>query len=164
MVFIQNIFVGRKAMELKIGKAMYKILTEMIDALSDDITCVIAKDNVITHKLNGRGVSPIRLTYLSTPEVLKNSIIADKIIGKAASVLAVLAGVDYVYGTTMSESAIDYLTRHNIGFSYAHKVDIIINRTNDGMCPLESSVLNIDDPTQAFAAMNMTIAELMKNR
>ena len=67
-------------------------------------------------------------------------------IGKAAVLLLVLAGVKRAYATVMSESGL--LLRH-LGF-LRYRVSIILNRA--GPCPMEEAMDRIKDPVRALVA------------
>ena len=69
---------------------------------------------------------------------LKGAIIADKVIGKAASSILAVAGVKAIYADVMSKYAIPVLEENGIRFEYAKLVDYIENNDKTGMCPMES--------------------------
>ena len=78
---------------------------------------------------------------------------ADKIVGKAAALLFVLANVSEVYGEVMSEAGLAVLRQHHIPCSYNTLAPYIINRRGDGMCPMEQTIHTIDDPAVALPAL-----------
>lgn len=86
-----------------------------------------------------RGVAPM-VGFLREGRALSGYSAADRVIGKAAAMLFVKAGIREVYAYTMSESAVDVLTAHGIPFSYEKLTDRIMNRSNTGLCPMESTV------------------------
>jgi hypothetical protein len=76
--------------------------------------------------------------------------IADKVIGKAAALLMVYAGVKEVFTPTISDPAVEVFEKHNVKITYDKVVERIINRTGDGLCPMESLCLNVENPEEAF--------------
>ena len=124
-------------------------------------TCIVMRDGVIVREAKGRGVSPIVQFLENEPNILKNSEVADKVIGKAAAMLLVIAGAKYVYGELMSVSGRDFLEKHGVALSYGRCIDVISNRTGNGICPLEKSVMEIDDPHEGYERLKVTIAQLM---
>lgn len=125
-------------------------------------TCIIIKDNTIIYKASGRGVKPLIELYENNPDILKDAFVVDKVIGKAAAMIAVLGGATKVYGVLMSSAAQTYLNNHTIPNDCGRCVEIISNRTGDGMCPLETAVMDTDDPEQAYKLLKETIQRLMK--
>jgi hypothetical protein len=43
-------------------------------------------------------------------------------------------------------------------------VDVIINRAGDGMCPMEETVLNMNDAKEGIEALRRKRAELMASQ
>jgi len=131
---------------------------------NNEATCIIKVSPINYISQSGNGVKPLLYFYENTPLLLKNKVVYDRVIGKAAATICVLAGVKKVFGKIMSKSAKEYLEKHNIKYSYDILVDIIENRTGDGMCPLEASVLNINDPQEGLKSLKETIKKLMSKK
>ena len=110
---------------------------------------------------HGRGVRPLLQLLENAPETLHGAVLADKIIGKAAAMIAVLGGVAAIHTLTASESALNFLQGAGIPAAARQTVPYIINRTGDGMCPLEQTVREVDDPAAALPLLKATIAKLM---
>ena len=90
---------------------------------------------------------------------------ADKIVGKAAAMLYKLLNVNDIYGEVMSIRAINFLEQNNINFKYKIKTNEIINRKGTGICPMEQTVLNIENPTEAKKLLENKLKELkIKNK
>ena len=121
-------------------------------------SCVVVKRNEITETINARGIAPILKLYENG--TLKDAFIVDKIIGKAAAMLMTLGEIKGCYGVTMSQSAIDWLTKKGIPFEYRFCTDKIINRTGDDICPMEKTVQSLNDEKDALEAVKKKIAEL----
>lgn len=102
------------------------------------------------------------LDWLSAGTDLRGFCAADKIVGKAAALLFVLAGVCCVHGCVMSRAAKEVFDLHNIPCSYDVLTDHIINRQGDGICPMEQTVLQISDPKDALNALLKKREELIK--
>jgi len=123
--------------------------------------CVLMHGGVIVGEASGMGVKPILQFLENEPDLLKGADAADKVIGKAAAILLVLGGVQYVYGEIMSEAGRDFLKSHGVACSCGRLVARITSRDGTGMCPLEMSVADIDDPQAGYKAIKETIAVLM---
>ena len=123
-----------------------------------EYTCVLCKDGIV-HTSIKKGVTPL-VEWLTNGMDIKNFSAADRIVGKAAALLFVLGGVKEVYAPVMSETAVDILSRHGILAKYSTLVQTIINRNGTGPCPMEQAVTAIEDPTEAFKAIQNTLATL----
>ena len=129
--------------------------------VTETATCILLKNGEIVHTGSGRGVKPLLAAYEENPSLLRGAVLADKIIGKAAAMIAVLGGVRQVFALTMSTAAREYLAAHNIPSACGHEVKMIFNRTGDGLCPLEQSVLELSEPEAGYRALKETIRRLM---
>ena len=122
---------------------------------------IAKRNNIVFYTSNDIGVKPILSKINEDMNFYKNVDIEDTIVGKAAACLYVLAKIKFVYAHTLSESAKIYLEKNNVSFKYDKLVKEIRNRTNTDMCPLEKSVIHIEDPVAAKIALENTIKELM---
>lgn len=102
---------------------------------------VMNKNGEIREFYNRRVIDIVSLIK-SGENFLDGAIIADKVIGKVASALLVLAGVKEIYARTISEYAIEVLENNNIKYSFGNRVDYIINNDKSGMCPMENKFKN----------------------
>ncbi len=128
------------------------------------ISCLIVQSGEIVYEADGRGVSPLMRVLQEQPALLKDAAVFDKIIGKAAAMIVVLGGCKSAYGEKMSDAAYDYLCAHKVEAQYGTRIPMIINRAGTGLCPLESSVLEIDDPTLGYARLLETIKSLQAKK
>lgn len=125
---------------------------------------IARRDNKIIYCSNDIGVKPILSKLNEDINFYKNADIEDTVVGKAAACLYVLADIKFVYAHTLNESAKSYLEKNSVSFKYDELVKEIRNRTNTDMCPLEKSVIHIDDPVIAKIALENTIKELMNQK
>ena len=137
----------------------YDAAEEAIEMIkSGKATCITVKNNKILN-----AASPIGISYLLNlydKDELDGVFLADTIIGKAAAMVLTKGGAKACYGYTVSESGLKWLNEHNIPVSYTNLTSVIQNRKGDGMCPMEETVLNIDNADEAITALNRKVAEL----
>lgn len=125
---------------------------------------IASRDNKIIYCSNEIGVKPILSKLNENIDFYKDADIEDTVVGKAAACLYVLAKIKFVYAHTLSELAKTYLEKNNIPFKYDELVKEIRNRTNTDICPLEKSVIHIDDPVIAKTALENVIQILMNQK
>lgn len=134
-----------------------------LNLISDDVAaCIVIKDNTIIKTEYGRGIAPV--IELLEGGFLKDAYIVDKVIGKAAAMIFTLGGAKGCYGITVSASAAEWLKNNGVEVKYENLVDMIVNRTGDGMCPMEQTVLNMDNDEEALAALKNKVHELRQNQ
>lgn len=119
-----------------------------------------AKNNLGEHKISIvsstlsltsdlRGVMPI-IDFINKGYDLSGASVADLVVGKAAAMLFIKAGIKDVDTIIISKPALKVLEEHHITVKYEKLVDNIINRDKTGLCPFESLVLDVDDVSIAY--------------
>lgn len=119
-----------------------------------------AKNNLGEHKISIvsstlsltsdlRGVMPI-IDFINKGYDLSGASVADLLVGKAAAMLFIKAGIKDVDTIIISKPALKVLEEHHITVKYEKLVDNIINRDKTGLCPFESLVLDVDDVSIAY--------------
>ena len=119
----------------------------------------VARDNKLLFTSQKSGVAGL-LEALDR-ELLQGSALADKVIGRAAAMIAVAGGVQSVYTPLISAGAQQALQQAGLDFIAEKTVPGIINRQGSGPCPMEEATQGIDDPPTAVAAVRSRLAELM---
>ena len=138
--------------------AARKLLTE------NKAACILLNaDGKMIACESGRGISPLLNVYDKFNGDLKNCTVVDKVIGRATAAIAVCGKVRHVHAEIMSKGAVDMLKKHNISVTYTLLVPVILNRKKNGLCPMEETVLKIDDPVKALSALRIKLADLRKN-
>lgn len=162
-IVIQLILIPSVVMALEHGMGRRKMdsLQSAINLIKEETaTCVVMKDHKIIKTISGQGIAPVIDLY--EQGVLKDAFVADKIIGKAAAMIMVLGGVKEVYGKVMSRAGKEYLESRGVKVSYGQCIDMISNRAGNGICPMERTVMEIEEPAEALAALKETLATLRK--
>ncbi len=108
---------------------------------------------------DGRGISPM-MRFISQGRDLSGYSAADLIVGKAAAMLFVRAGIVSVYARVISEGGYEFLKAHGIVCTYDTLTERIINRQGTDICPMERTVLNIDDIEEGYKALQKKSEEL----
>ncbi|MDR1017634.1 MAG: DUF1893 domain-containing protein [Lachnospiraceae bacterium] len=142
------------------------ILNRTIERLNEkDLSCIVMdiKGN-IKFEEKGIGIKPLMTHLRLDKHAFKDLCIIDTVVGKAAALMSILGEAVYVHGIVMSETAMKILDEKGIPYSYDNKVPFIHNRTETGMCPMEETVKDIDDPSLAFMCLEETIKRLMSGK
>ena len=105
-----------------------------------------------------RGISPM-MDFIEEGRDVAGYSVADKIVGKAAAFLFVLARVREVYAEVLSAEGKRVLDENGIPCSFSALTDKIINRKGDGMCPMETLVQKETDPERAYALLKKKLSE-----
>ncbi len=125
---------------------------------NENCTCVLCKGDSLYHS-HHRGVRPL-LDFLDSGLDFTGYCAADKVVGKATAYLYCLLGVKTVYANVLSDAAAEVFIQAGIPFSCEIRVPAIRNRTNTGLCPMETATKDIDDPHLALKAIRETLQKL----
>ena len=110
---------------------------------------------------DGRGISPM-LRLISGGIDLRGHSATDVIVGKAAAMLFVKAGIVCVHGKVMSESGKIFLEKHGIPCTYDILTERIINRQGTDICPMEKAVADIEEADAGHNVLKKRLEELKK--
>lgn len=128
----------------------------------ENLTYVLFKDHEV-HTGSGRGVKPL-LSLIDSGKSYEGFSVVDKVVGKAAAFLYVILRVTTIHAEVVSRSALQVLRDNEIAVTYDNLVEYIENRTKDGRCPMESAVIDINDSSEALAAICRKVEELNGER
>ena len=122
------------------------------------LTCAIARgEKLYTSSL--RGIRPL-LELIGRGEDFSGGEAADKIVGRATALLYVHMGIRELYAEVLGEGGAEVLRKNGITVQYGTLTEYIINRTGTDICPMERACEGIDDPAQAYIALQKRSAEL----
>ena len=140
------------------------LISQAIQEMSkSEITCyAYLKIGTYTSKFNG--IRPLLQPLNKDKTFFEDSIVVDKVIGKSSAFLLIYGKVKKVHALIMSEHAKNLLDKHPIEYTYDQLVPFIENNLKTDMCPMEKTVLQIEDSNEAFIALNHKVNELMKKR
>ena len=126
-----------------------------------DQTCLIYEAETLVYTSSYKGVRPL-LEYLKSfgpsPKPLT---VVDRIMGRGAVMLAISINASWLKTPIISQPALDLAHGHGLKVEAEKIVPYIINREGNGPCPIETSVLDINDIEEGLLRIKETIAELM---
>ncbi|MBQ8579375.1 MAG: DUF1893 domain-containing protein [Oscillospiraceae bacterium] len=131
-------------------------------ALQQGCTCAAYRDSE-SIQTDERGVAPL-LRWLDEGVDLMGFSVADKAVGSAAAMLYCLLGVRRVYGRVMSVGAVKILRSQGIEVGWEFLTESILNRRKNGLCPMETALLGIEDPDEGLAIIRRTLENLQNAR
>ena len=120
-------------------------------------SCLLIKENEKFFSFE-KGVKPL-FVFLESGKDFTSFLAYDKVVGKATAFLYLLLKVKEVNALVISEPALQVLQENNITVFYDKKVENIINRKGDDLCPFEKLVLEINDPQLALKKITEQLKE-----
>lgn len=135
---------------------------QLIDRLhAEGCSCVIYNNDhtLLFHK---RGMQDLHQLLRTSPDTLRGAMIADKVVGKGAAVLMTAGGVRWVYADVISQSALEFLLKHNIEAEYGKMVPNIINRAGTDICPVEKLCMQCEGTEDALRLIDEFIEKMRR--
>ena len=132
------------------------LLAEMKAKIAEGESVVVARSGVIVATERGRGIGP--LLKLHDAGKLQGAVVVDKVIGRAAAAICIQGGAKKVFASLAAKGAAEMLEARGIPFASEKTVETILNREQNGSCPMEKAVEGCDEP----AKMIETIRKAMR--
>lgn len=120
---------------------------------ANSLAFVIVKDGRILRTGTQEGIAELIQAVEELAGSTVSASLADKIVGKAVAMVARYAGIRAVYSPLASIAARQALAEGHILLESDQMVPLILNKRNDGPCPMERLTLPITDPSAALAAL-----------
>lgn len=132
-----------------------KLLKEKF--IKSGYSCLLVKESKKFFSFE-KGVKPL-YSFVTSGENFNGFVAFDKVVGKATAFLYIILGVKEINALVISEPALMLLQENNITVFYDKKVENIINRKGDDLCPFEKLVLDIKDPKTALEKITEQLKE-----
>jgi len=130
--------------------------------IEEDLSLVIVKRGNVIFETKKQGISG----FLQAIEKLDKNLVAasaaDKIVGVAAAMLCVYAGVASVFALTISEGGIRLLEDNNIAYLFEKKVSNILNRDKNDVCPFEKLAMASGSAEEAYVKLKSFASQMMR--
>lgn len=136
-------------------------LEKAIKVLDGHSISLCKGENVLTS--DKKGIAPM-LGFIDGGTDLRGYSAADLVVGKAAAMLFVKAGISEVFAKNLSKSGKEYLEKHGIAVKYEVLTDRILNRSGNGICPMESAVSETEDFNKGYLLIKEKLANLLGTR
>lgn len=119
-------------------------------------TLAIYKDGKIKY-YNQRNLKPVFLALGDFNNDFKECFIVDRRISKASAVLFAYGNAKNIRTPLMTKSAGEFLKKHGINYKADEITDSVLDKNSKIKCPLEKTVLNIDDPNTAYNMLKQKV-------
>jgi hypothetical protein len=114
---------------------------------------VIVNAGIVLLKKEGKWINPILDAFSELGETLSGSSIADRVIGKAAAAICIVAKIKSVYSPVMGYAAAEMLKNAGVEYQYEVLIPGILNPSGTDLCLAEKTLMHIDDPDDAVGLL-----------
>lgn len=127
----------------------------------EELNLIIVKEDTTLFTSSEEGMKPlieaINRVGVST---LEDSIVIDKIVGKAAALLISYFKAKEVHCIVLSKKGRTVLDNHGIKHYEERLTPEIMNRRGTGLCPFEQAVRDVYDPREGYERVSITLKAL----
>jgi len=129
---------------------------------NEDLSLVIVKKGKVIFETKKPGINGFLQAIENLDKNLVKSSVADKIVGVAAAMLCVYAGVSSVFAMTVSDPGIKVLEDNKITYRFANKVSNIMNHSKNDVCPFEKVAIASGSSEEAYGKLKTCASQLMR--
>jgi hypothetical protein len=115
-----------------------------------DNSVVVIKYNKIWKHKKGDGIRPLIEVIDEMGQDIYESVIGDRILGKASALLCRYAKAAGVYSPQGTKTAIALLIMGAVPCQVDEMIPQIMNRYKNGPCPFEEMLKDVDSPDKAY--------------
>jgi len=124
---------------------------------TSDCSVVVISYGKIWKKKTGKGIKPILEVIDEMGEDIYDSVIGDRILGRASALLCRYAKAQGVYSPQGTKTGIALLIMGGIPCQIDHLIQQIDNRNKDGPCPFEKMLKDVTSPDEAYKILKEKI-------
>ncbi len=121
-----------------------------LNLIKEDLNLVIVKNGKVIFQTKEPGIEGFLEAIEKLDRNLVEASVADKIVGMAAAMLCVYAGVVSVFALTISEGGIRVLEDNNIEYLFEKKVSNVLDHDKNDVCPFEKMAMDSGSSAEAY--------------
>lgn len=123
-----------------------------------EASCMLFEDEQVIMTSYAKGVLPL-WCFITECEMLPEGHleVADKMVGRAVAYLLAYLGVSQVYTKVISKTALEVLSHYPIVIHYDEIVPYILNHTQDGQCPMEAALEQVESEVKALSIIDQFV-------
>jgi hypothetical protein len=117
---------------------------------TSNYSVVVIQSGKIWKKIKDDGIRPMLEAVEEMGDDIHNSVIGDRILGKASALLCRYAKANGVYSPQGTKTAIALLIMGGVPCQIDELIPFIKNRKGDGLCPFEKMLKDVVSPEEAY--------------
>lgn len=127
--------------------------------IQKNLALVVVKKDEVVFETSSHGIGGLLKTIEELGKEMKGSSVGDKVVGKAAALLCIHAGVLGVFAIIASEKAVQELRKNNVLCRFKNRVPHILNSQRSRICPFEKLVVSTSNPKKAYEQLKSFATE-----
>jgi hypothetical protein len=126
--------------------------------LQKKLSLIIVNNGKVLFETESHGIGDLLKAINKLQDSMKDSSVADRIVGRAAALLFVFSGVAAVFAVTASEGGIEVLKKNSVFCEYENSVTNVLNLKKTDVCPFEKLVAKLSNPEKAYEVLKVKCA------
>jgi hypothetical protein len=115
---------------------------------------MVYKNGKLIFESSLKGIRPHLQAIKELGIKLEDSLMVDKILGRAAAFLVIYSKASEVIAAVVSTPGLKVIEKYGVKYSYQEEVPHIKMKNGVIYCPFERMVQGIDDPNEAYRTIN----------
>lgn len=115
-----------------------------------DLSLVIVKQGKPLFESSSSGIKGLLRAIEELRDSLRDSSVADKVVGRAAALLLIYSHVKEVYAATLSNEGLRVLSQYDVPVEHEGLVSMILDREGKNICPFEEFSLTINSIDETY--------------
>ena len=115
------------------------------------------KDNKVFYESDQPRLKPLFACFKKFPTEMQSATVIDKVIGKAAAYICIMAEVKNVYTPLASKTAVEVLKTNGINIQALRTIPQIMNMDKTDQCPMEKMANDAGSPELFLAELEQRI-------
>ena len=125
-----------------------------------DHSVVVIKYGKIWKQKKGDGIRPLLEVIEEMGEDIYESVIGDRILGRASALLCRYSKASGVYSPQGTKTAIALLIMGSVPCQVDELIPKIMNRYQDGPCPFEEMLKDVESPDEAYSILKEKLMKI----
>ena len=119
----------------------------------NDLTLLVIKDEKVVFRSKDEGLRTLALVVKEKPELLKDAVVVDKVVGAAAAILFVSTRPKQVIGAVMSLGGQERLAREEIAPYARELIEMLMDEKREMLDPMEAKAMGDMKAEEIVAAV-----------
>jgi len=129
-----------------------------------NLTLVIVKSGIIIFQTDSHRIAGFIGAIEKLGVQLNGASVADRVAGKALSLLCVYVKIRQIYAEVLSRKAQAVFEDNKITCEWKEIVNNVLDLNKEGVCPFEKVAADISDTKEAYVAFKTLLAKMNPNR
>lgn len=121
------------------------------------LSLMVIQSNHVVYSSRKEGMHPLLDAVKSEKAYMKDALILDKVVGRAAALLLCYGKSKYVFADLMSKKAVEILEMYGVNYSCDQLTPIILNKETTDLCPFEKLVEKVFDPEEGYLLISKKV-------